>query len=260
MKRVERRRIHLLIVAGCLMSLTFCVEVSQASLGSILMDSYYSSWISNHVENLTSELTGAGYTVALNESAIGPGSLDEYDVYVLFFPGQTHEITAGEADAIAAWVEGGGGLWLGGSMGGVNTTESCNAVSARWGVTFNTNNISGVVTDITHGHAVTDGSNPPETQVNSFGIYDGCSLTLADGLSLARYGGETVMAAVEPGSGRAILIGDSVQNGPFDDDNLGAYDNLDLALNTVEYVVPEPTSVALLGLGALLLGRRRARG
>jgi hypothetical protein len=80
---------------------------------------------------------------------------------------------------------------------------------------------------------------------------------MSDGLSLASYKGQTVLSAAYPGAGRAVFCGDSVRNGCFDDDNIGMYDNEQLALNTVEFLIPEPATIALLGLGALSLIRRK---
>lgn len=259
MKLFDRSKIYLVSLGFVVLSLSVLVGSAKAGLGSVLIDSYYSGWVEGHTGTLKNELISAGYIVEFNTSPIELASLAGYDVYVLFFPGQSYSISTTEADTIANWVEAGHGLWLGGSKGGVDATDSCNAVSSHWGVTFNSDDYTGVVTDITYGHLVTDGGNPPATQVDAFGIYMGCSLSLDGGLSLARYAGQTVMAGLEPGNGRAILIGDSVNSGPFDNTRLYEYDNRTLAVNTVQYLVPEPATVALLGLGSLALLRKRRK-
>jgi hypothetical protein len=249
-----RMKVIIIVTMICIWPTGFC------NAGSILIDNYYSSWVSGTVDSLITELEAAGHTVQFNDSSITTATLNNYDVYTVFFPGQTHEVSAAEADIIVDWVENGGGLWLGGSAGGMGTTGSCNAISSHWGIEFNSDNYSEVVTDITYGHVVTDGLNPPNTRVDSFGIDIASTLYLTGGLSLARYGGLTVMAGTEPGLGRAVLIGDSVSLGPFDNDHLYEYDNRQLALNTIDYlVVPEPATICLLGLGALSLLRSSRR-
>ncbi len=233
--------------------------VGRSDGGAILVDNYYWDYVKTRTE-FAKALEASGHTVSYNESPITESALADFDVYVLFLPGVIHDPTLSEADIIANWVEAGHGLWLGAGRDNLyGWADNCNAISSRWGVTYNSDDYTGVVTDITHGHLVTDGVNPPATQVDAFGIYMGCSLSLTDGLSLARYSGHDVMAAVEPGAGRAILIGDCMGYGPFDNDYLYEYHNQTLAVNTVNYLVPEPGTVLLVGLGGLaLLKKRRA--
>ncbi len=229
--------------------------------GTILIDHYYSSDAKRFTDKMELELETNGHTIYHNTSPITEDALASFDTYVLFLPGQINDLTLSEANIISNWVEAGHGLWLGGGRQTIdNIPDNCNTISSRWGVTYNKNDCSGVITDITYGHFVTDGINLPDTQVNEFGIYLACTLSLTDGISLARYEGNTIMAVVEPGNGRAILIGDSISKGPFDNTYLYEYDNLSLALNTIEYLVPEPGTVLLFGLGALFIRSKRRRG
>jgi hypothetical protein len=231
--------------------------VGQSNGARILVDNYYWDYVKPRTE-FANALKASGHTVSYNESPITESALAGFDVYVLFLPGVNHDPTLSEADTIANWVEAGHGLWLGAGRDNLyGWADNCNAISSRWGVTYNSDDYTGVVTDITHGHLVTDGVNPPATEVNAFGIYMACTLSLTSGLSLARYSGHDVMANVEPGNGRAILIGDCMGYGPFDDDYLYQHDNRTLAVNTAAYLVPEPGTVLLVGLGGLALLRRR---
>jgi hypothetical protein len=231
--------------------------VGQINGGSILVDNYYWNSVKQRTE-FANALEASGHTVSYNESPITAATLSDFDAYALFLPGVTHKLTMGEADTIANWVEAGHGLWLGAGRDNLyGWADNCNHISSRWGVTYNSDDYSGEVTDITYGHLVTDGINPPATRVDSFGIYMTCTLSLIEGLSLARYSGHTIMANVESGSGRVILIGDCMGDGPFDNDYLGQYDNQILAVNTAAYLVPEPATIMLLGLGAFVLRRKQ---
>ncbi len=228
------------------------------SLGAnILIDNYYFDATRSSSTRLAAAVRAEGHTVLYFSHPITPYALIGRDVYVLFYPGAAQSISVNEADTIASWVAAGHGLWLGGSyLNNAGVADNCNRISARWGITFNSDDYSGQVTDITPGQVITDGINPPGTQVSSFGLYTAGTLTLTQGQSLARTGGRTVLAAAEPGSGRVALINDSVSVGPFDDTYWDEYNNSRLALNTVDYLVPEPPMFAL-ALGLVLVARRR---
>lgn len=80
--------------------------------------------------------------------------------------------------------------------------------------------------------------------------------------SIASYGNDSAIAVIEegaisPNSGRVVVFSESFG---FVDEQFDRFDNETLALNSVAYVVPEPSSSALLLLGSLLLLGVRQKG
>ena len=165
-----------------------------------------------------------------------------------------------EITSIHNYVTGGKGL-LAIAEGGYNTDSTVgnfNDLLAPYGVRVNSIATMGngyVVSGFVL-HPVTDG-------ITSVGLdYQRRLISItAPAIDLTLGSGEdNFLAAVigVGGSGNVVIMSDS---NPFiypgDDTNIYQYDNLKLLMNVSAYTVPEPGTIAILGLGGLALLRKR---
>lgn len=167
-----------------------------------------------------------------------------------------------EATVVRDFVTGGGSLIFYGDVG-VNFGDEANTMSSVFGITFSTD-------DFTDSPSVTINEPTHPTIDGPFGTsqfaldYTGSVIAQTNALTIATLSsgpssGRPFMVVQDsstgfPGTGRAIW---------FCDTNILA-DNFDLYtanevlfLNTFTYAIPEPATVCLLGLGGLVLRRKR---
>lgn len=226
----------------------------QANQARILIDAYhYGNWpVEDHASDLVNALRAEGFQVGYQHGSITASVLNECDIFVEFFPVNSVPLTLSEASVLRQWVEvRGNGLWLGGAANNaLGSADELNKISQAWGVVFNSNSYTGQVTNIVP-HNVTNG-------VDTVSIRGSCSV--AGGVPLIRTsGGATIVSIAEPGLGRVAFFGDSLSDGILHTGTIHEADNMTLALNTAHWLVPEPTTVGLLGLGSLGLLRSRRK-
>ncbi len=160
-----------------------------------------------------------GWTVTDATGSITSDVLSGYGVFLLVRPSE--DITSAEVEAIASFVENGGGLWM---LEDSASLIKSNSIASQFGVTFNSDGVMNdedyssrmyypIIRDL-KPHAITAG-------VSSFVYYGGCSLNVLSPAAVIATGGADaysdrgiygddppVLAAAEAGSGRAVFIGD----------------------------------------------------
>ncbi|MGY5877225.1 MAG: hypothetical protein RTU30_15845, partial [Candidatus Thorarchaeota archaeon] len=147
-----------------------------------------------------------GYNVSTNfDTPLDSGILNDYDILVLFFP--MIELTAGEISAVSSFVSAGGGLMLAGPDGtnqwGYHP-DNLNPLSEQYGVTFVSDKVSGVVTDLT-GHVINTGITSFSLTVE---IIYGTSLDVSTpAIATASLDDSDIVAVAESGLGRVVCLG-----------------------------------------------------
>ncbi len=165
-----------------------------------------SLWTPGNASLFSSILYEHGYNSTTNfDSTITSALLDDFAVLVLFFPQLSFE--ASEITAITDFVDNGGGLLL----AGVNddnswffTKSPTQSISENFGITFNDDRIGSACTTI-NSHPITHSVN--SIHLNGDDL-KGCSLEIDSSVtSVVEDDGDTVIAAVESGSGRVVVSG-----------------------------------------------------
>jgi len=152
-----------------------------------------------------------GYSSYTNfDQALDSGILSGYDILVIFFPQK--EFTAGEITAIESFVNGGGGLLLGGinygNLWGF-TASQMNALSSTFDITFE-NDLVNEATTTFADHNITHGITSWWPKLDTMA---GCSLSVTGSAeSIITLADKDLTAVAEYGSGRVVCSGSS---GPF---------------------------------------------
>ena len=209
-------------------------------------DGHYLDLKAALVGNFTMNVTLTGFTAE---------NLVDADVAVVNMGSAYNSIyTQGEADLLENFVNGGGGLLI---MGSSPWSKNANIqpIADVFGITLASSgdaSFSNMSSSDLAEHDVFEGF----SESDWIHFMGGGELFVSGSiLPVAWYNSNIMVAAGEYGLGRVVTVGDlSVWvNGTLD---IG--ENQQFGLNTFEYLaIPEPASIVLLSMGALLLCRKR---
>lgn len=190
-----------------------------------------------------------GRADVLGAAPITTEHLKGYDVLMISFPQEM--FSDDEISAIMDFVAGGGGLFLVGEEGDFNHfKKNLNALSTRFGVTFNDDEVLDPTDRIGEYYSIihTFEEHPITSGVEKFVIYGGCSLKVEGNAKVLATGDDDsystegyykagdyppVLCALEHGSGRVVCVGD----GSFFRNNfINEFNNKQLALNIVNWL------------------------
>lgn len=230
---------------GVYVSSTFGGDGYQPS-----QDGYYHT-LAEHLgnNNFTIDTTSQGF---LTDDPAG------YDVIVVCLTSAFYNsYTSAEVERIVDFVDDGGGLLI---MGDMQAAPNANIqpVASEFGVTLGVSNLfpTEIYTTEHTNHPIFDG-------VNEVFMYAAAELSTNTNASPAAWqeGTQKIIAAVAPyGQGRVVAFGDCSLWSWVDiyEERFYTVDNPQFAVSTFNYLaVPEPATLLLLGLGVILLRKRR---
>lgn len=258
MKQTIKFKVRFYLMAA--LFATMMLMVNQAD-GSCVWGSFDDSRINYSTGPLTGSDHGVltdiiesnGGTIAPGTSTLTASYLNSVDVfYTSLLNRSTGTLSASEQTALQDWVAGGGTLIVTADIFPLAAYES---FTAHYGIT-NYVALSGSGVGYTVApHMLTDNVSQYQYATQSKYQYG------PDGLLLGDDGhGNAYMTVFEPSTGfsaggRILVFGD---HNMFTDSYIHSADNEILAANMAKWAcVPEPCTMGLLGLGGLLLRRRK---
>jgi len=228
---------------------------AQASGATVLWDASHgeygyvpSAWFSE----LSDHIAGYGFEIDTTYNGFLVDDPESYDIAVVCAGSSKFtSYTTEEAEKIKDFVVNGGGLLIMGEMN-LASNERLQPVASAFGVTLGVSEI---------------GSYPYAVYTSDFAphpLFNGISEIGFQSVGEVSTSGEgtdkALVIAGEYGPGRVVVLGDinifsSFQSGRYYD----RADNRQFSVNTFEYLIPEPVTVLLLGLGAFFIRSKRRR-
>jgi hypothetical protein len=242
----------------------FFATASQILASTVLWDASHGEYgyvPSNWFRKLSQHLRNYGFTIDTTYKGFLTDNPDSYDIAVVCAGSSVYSAyTADEVAKIKDFVNKGGGLLI---MGEMVQNQNIQPVASDFGVTLGVSEV---------------GYSPYTIYTSDFApspLFNGVSQICFQSVGeLATSGSleevvwcqdrgitKALAVAGEWGNGRVVVLGDINIFSSFN--GSGEYydraDNRQFSVNTFEYLVPEPTTICLLSLGALSLIRRKRR-
>ncbi|MHC4634890.1 MAG: PEP-CTERM sorting domain-containing protein [Planctomycetota bacterium] len=242
---------------------------------TILWDTRYSSTGYNYLDDyseVANYLPGQGGYTSYDSSVVGFDNLESYDVLVVsVLASDAATYSTADITGISDFVQNGGGLLIMSTSsqafyGYDNPNVNIEPVASAFGVAL-------AVTDPTPSFSTADFAAHPLFNGISSGLYFGEAGEISSGSEVAWVEGtnqnQGLIVAADFGLGRFVTIGGDLMTNfnwqsPDCQDFLA--NNKFLSVNTFNYLtdtaapsVPEPATIALLGLGGFFLIRVRKR-
>lgn len=236
------------------------LPVSAATIGVDAIHGYDNSSIfatGSDFDAFRESITDLGHTIVPMTSfeAEDLAGLDALMISIAYSQNGA-DYSNGEMAAIQGFVNANGGLLVAGDNGTGFRVANLNELVALFGITYADEGTEG------NGHTIENFVPHPVTDdLESFGIDFQLRITTGPpSLDLTIGSGPDDALSVLENGGRAVFVSDVSMWKDLDagsDRDITFGDNQLLLENIVTYIVPEPASLALLGVAVLVLVRRR---